>query len=145
MAKDKKLVEEKMKERVRTSGKYHKAGLEAAENPLEKALEQLELMKQRLLAAFESGAVEAGMKEALESGKWEKRIPVAARRWEESSNYMVEEYMKKYNEIMDCVEWAKAQVKDLPRVTVEQRAEYAKQYQIKMHECMAKKKGLKTR
>jgi len=143
MAKDKKLILEKMKERVRTSGKYHKAGLESAENPLKKALENLDLMRARILEAFESGAVEAGMKAALESGKWEARIPTAAKRWEESAEYMVKEYEKKLDDIMECVEWAKEQVKDLPRVTREQRAEYSKQYQLKVGECMDKKKGIK--
>ena len=144
MTKDIETILEKMKERVATSGKYHKKGLENAPNPLEIALQKLDLMKQRLLQAFENGSVKAGFEKALKEGKWEARIDVAARRWEESAEYMVEEYAKAIEDVLKCVEEAKKAIANMPAVTIEQRAERSKQYQIAMHKCMAKLKGLKV-
>ena len=144
MVKSKDLIMEKMKERVQTSGKYMKKGLEEAPNPLELALKKLDLMKQRLLQAFDNGAVKAGMEKALKEGKWEARIDIAAKRWEESADYMVEEYSKAIDDVLKCVEEAKKAVEGMPATTIEQRAEKSKQYQIAMHKCMAKLKGIKV-
>lgn len=144
MVKSAERVKEKLEERVAGSGKYHKAGMEDAEvNPNEAALKKLDLMKARFDKAMDSGKTKAGMQKAASDKTWEKRVPVAAARWEESSGYMTDRYMEGYIERADCINEAKKAIVNLPETTIEQRAEKSKQYQIAMSKCMAKKKGLK--
>ena len=143
MVKSKADVEEKLRERVSVSGKYHKRGMETADvNPNAEAMKKLDLMKARFNAAMDSGRTKAGMKEAADEHRWEARVPVAAARWEESSDYMAGRYMEGFDERIGCVEEAKKQVAGMAATTVEQRAEKSKQYQIAMSKCMEKKRGI---
>lgn len=145
MAKTRQQVEEKLKERVATSGKYHKAGMENAEvNPNEAALKNLDKMKARFNAAMDSGRTQAGMQEAANDKRWEKRVGVAAQRWEESSGHMTDRYLEGYDERAAAIEAAKKVIAGMPANTVEQRAERSKQYQIAVSKEMAKRRGIKT-
>lgn len=144
MVKSRERVKEKIEERVAGSGKYHRAGMEDSEtNPNEQALKKLDLMKARFVAAMDSGKTRAGMAKAANDKTWEKRIPKAAERWEDSSVYMTERYMEGYDERKSCIESSQAKISSLPETTIEQRAEKSKQYQIAMSKCMASKKGMK--
>ena len=144
MVKSRDRVKAKLEERVAGSGKYHRAGMEDAEvNPNEIALKKLDLMKARFVAAMDSGKTRAGMAKAAADKTWEKRIPKAAERWEDSSTYMTERYMEGYDSLKACIESSKAKISSMAETTVEQRAEKSKQYQIAMSKCMASKKGMK--
>lgn len=144
MVKSAEKVKEKLEERVSGSGKYHKAGMEDAEvNPNDAALKKLDLMKARFDKAMDSGKTKAGMEKAASDKTWNKRIPKAAERWEDSSTYMTERYMEGYTERAACIDEAKKAIVNLPETTIEQRAEKSKQYQIAMSKCMSKKKGIK--
>jgi len=143
MVKSRADVEEKMTERVSVSGKYHKKGMEQAEtNPNEAALKKLDLMKARFDKAMDSGRTAAGMREAAADKRWEKRVDVAASRWEESSGHMTDRYMEGYDDRAACIETSKKAVEKLATTTIEQRAEKSKQYQIAMSKCMDKKRGI---
>jgi len=145
MVLDKDTILEKLKERIQTSGKYHRRGLEKAPNPIEIALKNLDLMKQRLLKAFEEGRVEAGFKRALQEGKWEKRIDIASKRWEESADYIVEEYAKVVDDVIKCAEEALKACENMPRVTRQQRIQYGACVQEAIGKCWDKIKGLSTK
>jgi len=143
MVKSRADVEAKMTERVSTSGKYHKKGMEEAEvNPNEAALKKLDLMKARFDKAMDSGKTAAGMREAAADKRWEKRVDVAATRWEESSGHMTDRYMDGYDDRAACIEESKKKVDAMAATTIEQRAEKSKQYQIAMSKCMEKKRGI---
>ena len=142
MVKKKEDVEAKMTERVSVSGKWHKKGMEdATVNPNAAALKKLDVMKARFNAAMDSGKTAAGMKEAADDSRWEKRVDVAAVRWEESSSHMTSRYMEGYEDRATCIEASKDKVGNMPCKTIEQRAEKSKQYQIAMSKCMEKKRG----
>jgi len=144
MGKSKEMVEAKLKERVASSGKYHKSGMENADkNPNEEAAKKLDLMKARFNQAMDSGRTKAGMLEAASEKRWEGRIDKAAERWEDSSAYMTDRYMAGYDKRMTAIEAAKKAVEGMPATTVEQRAEKSKQYQIKVSKEMAKLRGIK--
>ena len=143
MVKSKADVEAKMTERVSVSGKWHKKGMEEADtNPNEAALKKLDVMKARFDKSMDSGRTAAGMREAAADHRWEKRIDVAASRWEESSGHMTERYMEGYDDRAACIEDSKKKVESMATITIEQRAEKSKQYQIAMSKCMEKKRGI---
>ena len=143
MVKNRTDVEQKMTERVSVSGKWHKKGMEDATiNPNEAALKKLDVMKARFDKAMDSGRTAAGMKEAADAKRWEKRIGKAAERWEDSSTHMTDRYMEGYDDRAACIEASKAKVSGLAETTIEQRAEKSKQYQIAMSKCMEKKRGI---
>jgi len=144
MSKTVEQVRAKLEERVASSGKYHREGMENADvNPNEAALKNLDVMKARFNAAMDSGKTAAGMKEAAQEKRWEKRVGVAAARWEESSGHMTERYMEGLPQRMGAIDAAKKTVAHLPRNTLEQRAEKSKQYQIAVSKEMAKIRGIK--
>ena len=147
MAKPKELVEEKMKERVQTAGKYLKAGMESAPDPIDIILSDPEKYLKRLIdglvEAIRTGKMEASLKRAKDRNAWKKSIPRAAAHFEERADEMVQNAMESYDSRMQCIEQAKKAIADMPKATRAQRIARSKAYLEKVAECFDKVFGRK--
>lgn len=140
-------VRRKMEERVRGSGKYLKQGMEAGEDPVEKALKDVKghqkKMQDGLNEAIRRGKVEEGLKKASARGSWPKSIDKAARHFEDAAEDMVNHAMEDYDERMRVVDVAKKSVDDMPTVTRDQRIAKSSAYQKASGEGFDKMYGRK--
>lgn len=147
MPKDARRVEEKMRERMSTAGKYHREGLEAAPDPIDILLSNpdkfVDIMVKRITDALKGGSWVAGLKKAAELDKWKKKIDIAARRYEEATDTAVENYMADYNERMKCIEEALAAIEKMPKATRADRIRRSAEFQIKVAECFDRLYGRK--
>lgn len=147
MVKSKELVEEKMRERVRTAGKYLKAGMAEAEDPVEKLLKDPDGYAKKLvdglLEAIKRGEFAIGLQKAKKRDKWKNAQDIASRRYEESADLMVQYALEDYEARKKCIEEAKKAIENMPATTREQRIARSAEYQRRVAECFDKLYGRK--
>jgi len=147
MVKSKDLVEEKMKERVQTAGKYLKAGMEEAEDPIDVLLSNPDLYLKRmidgLMEALRTGKILAGLKRAKERDAWKNSIDRAASHYEERAEDMVKNAMESYEKRMECIEKARKAIADMPKATRKQKIARSQKYLEVVGECFDKVFGRK--
>ena len=134
MVKDASRVREKMLSRMRVAGSELRAGMQAAEDPLQKLSKDptgyAQKLQQGLAEAIRKGSYEAGIKKAAAENRWKNSIETAAQRYEQSADVAVERAMSTYEIRKRAIEQAKAAVASMPTATTDQRiakgAAYAK-------------------
>lgn len=133
MVKDADRVRQKMLDRVRTAGSELRAGMQSAEDPLQKIAKDPAAYAKKLqdgvAEAVRRGSYEAGIKRAASEDRWKKSIDRAAQRYEQSADVMVERSMASYEDRARAIEAAKAKVKDMPTTTLDQRIAKSAAYQ----------------
>ena len=148
MAKTRQQVEEKMRERVATAGKYLKSGMESAPDPIDVLLKDPDAAAKKLEAglreALRKGSYTAGLQRAKERNAWQNSKERAARHYEERADDMVSNAMMSYEKRMGAIDRAKARVANMPRVTTSDRIAYSAAYQKAVSEEFAKEFGRKT-
>jgi len=147
MVKDRKVVEEKMRERVATAGKYLKEGMEAAPDPLDILLKDPDGYAKKLLdalnEAIRKGEFKIGLEKAKKRNKWKEAIDIAARRFEEVADKMVARALEDYEARKKCIEEAKAKIANMPATTRDQRIARSAAYQKAVAECFDRLYGRK--
>ena len=134
MVKDASRVRQKMLDRMRTAGSELRAGMQAAEDPLQKLSKDPSGYAAKLQAglaeAIRKGSYEAGIKKAAAENRWKNSIETAASRYEQSADVAVDRAMSSYDIRGRAIEAAKSQVANMPTATTDQRiakgAAYAK-------------------
>ena len=148
MTKTREQVEEKMRERVSTAGKYVKEGMNAAEDPIEVLLKDPKGYAEKLLAgltdAIRRGNYQVGLKAAQERNAWKGAIDRAASHFEERANDMVTNAMSSYDKRMTAIEAAKRAISNMPKATRVQRIARSTKYQTVVGEEMDKAFGRKS-
>jgi len=147
MAKPKELVEEKMKERVQTAGKYLKAGMENAPDPIDVILSDPEKYLKRLIdglvESIRTGKMQSALKRAKDRNAWKKSIDRASAHYEERAEDMVANAMESYESRMKCIEEAKKAIADMPKATRAQRIARSQKYLQAVAECFDRVFGRK--
>lgn len=147
MVKDKRYVEEKMKERVRNAGTWLQKGMEAAEDPLDILLKDPEAFAKRmidgLMDAIRRGNYALGLEKAKKRNKWKNKIPHAARHYEDMADLMVQYALEDYEDRKKCIEEAKAAIANMPKATRADRIKRSAAYQEKVAECFDRLYGRK--
>lgn len=133
MVKTRAEVEEKMRDRVSTAGKYLKQGMDAAEDPIDKLLKDPEKYQKKLLdgqaEAAKRGSYKAGLLKAKERNAWQNSKERAAAHFEERTDDMVTNAMSSYDARAGAIERAKAATDDMPTTTRAQRIAKSAKYQ----------------
>lgn len=133
MVKDASRVRQKMLDRVRTAGAELRAGMEAAEDPLQKISKDpagyAKKLQDGIAEAVRRGSYEAGIKKAASENRWKNSIDTAATRYEQSADIMVERSMNSYEARARAIEAAKAKVANMPTTTIDQRIAKSAAYQ----------------
>lgn len=131
--KDKAEVEEKMKDRVATAGKYLKSSLEKADDPVDIILGDPTLYLKKLVdgvsEAHRTGKIKSGLEKAKKRGSWKKAIPRAGTHFEERTDDMVENALDDYDERKAVIDAAKAVIAKMPSTTRTQRIARSTKYQ----------------
>jgi len=133
MVKTRAEVEEKMRERTATAGKYLKQGMDAAEDPLDVLLNNPEESQKKLIAGVAEsarrGSYIAGLRKAKERNAWANSKDRAAAHYEERSEDMVNNSMASYDERARAIEIAQGKVAAMPTTTRDQRIAKSAAYQ----------------
>ena len=133
MVKTRAEVEEKMRDRVGTAGKYLKQGMDGAEDPIDVLLKDPAAAQKKLLdgqaEAARRGSYEAGLRKAKERNAWQNSKDRAAAHYEERTDDMVSNAMSSYDARAGAIERAQAAVKDMPTTTRAQRIAKSAKYQ----------------
>ena len=133
MVKTRAEVEEKMKDRVGTAGKYLKQGMDGAEDPIDVLLKDPAAAQKKLLdgqvEAAKRGSWEAGLRRAKDRNAWQNSKDRAAAHYEERTDDMVANAMSSYDARAGAIERAQAAVKDMPTTTRSQRIAKSSKYQ----------------
>lgn len=133
MVKTKAEVEEKMRDRVSTAGKYLKQGMDGAEDPIDVLLKDPAAAQKKLLdgqaEAARRGSYEAGLRKAKERNAWQNSKERAAAHYEERTDDMVKNAMDSYDARAAAIERAQNMVKDMPTTTRAQRIAKSAKYQ----------------
>jgi len=133
MVKSRAEVESKMRERVATSGKYLRMGMDAAEDPIDKLLKDAEKYQQKLIAgvqeAAKRGSYKAGLLKAKDRNAWQMSKDRAAAHFEERADDMVANAMTSYDARAAAIAKAQAAVADMPTTTRGQRIAKSAKYQ----------------
>ena len=132
----------KWEERISTSGKYMRAGIE---HPRADWLERIKATEKKrdaeLRRAIDEGRITKGA-EAAGTERWQKRaLEIGVSHWESEAPKSGDRFEKGIAPVISCVEKCKAEVAGMPEETVEQRAEKSKQYQLCMSRCMKAARG----
>lgn len=147
MVKSKAAVERKMRERVSSAGQYLKEGMDEAPDPVDVLLSDVAGNEKKLVdgvaEAIRRGKYKAGLETAKARGSWNKSKDRAAAHYEERAEDMVAHSMEGYDERAQCIETAKASVKNMPTTTRDQRIAKGAAYAKAMGACMDRVKGLK--
>lgn len=126
-------VREKMTERVGSAGKYLKAGMAAAEDPLDvltrNAAETQKKWEEGIKEASRKGNLAAGLKKAKENDSWRKSQDRAGNHFEERKEDMVNNAMKDYEARAKVIEAAQNAVSKMPTSTRDQRIAKSAAYQ----------------
>jgi len=145
MAKSKRVVEEKMRERVQSAGKYLKLGMEEAEDPIDVILKDPDEYARRLEAglkeAMRKKKYEAGLRKAKERNAWKNSQERAAAHYEERTDDMVKHTMEGYEARASIQDRVKEELKGMPRTTRAQKIAYGGKYQLRVGEEMDKLYG----
>jgi ElaB/YqjD/DUF883 family membrane-anchored ribosome-binding protein len=132
MTKSAERVRQKMLDRVRTAGSELKAGMEAAEDPLQIISKDPDGYAKKLQKgvdeAVRRGKYQAGVKKAAADNRWKKSIDRAAENYEKSTDVMVDRAMESYEPRMAAIKAAKAACAHMPRGSLEQNLAYAAAY-----------------
>ena len=148
MTKTREQVEEKMRERVSTAGKYVKQGMEAAEDPIDVLLRDPSGYAAKLIAglteAVRRGSYEVGLRAAKERGAWTGAIDRAAAHFEERSGDMVDNAMSSYDKRMNAIDFAKKAISNMPKATRAQKIARSTKYLTVVGEQMDKAFGRKS-
>jgi hypothetical protein len=133
MVKTRAEVMEKMTERVQTAGKYLKAGMDAALDPIDVLLKNPDASAKKLQAgiqeAINRGSYTAGLRKAKERNAWQNSKERAASHYEERAADMVSNAMSNYDQRAAAIERAQNAVKDMPTTTRTQRIAKSAKYQ----------------
>jgi type VI protein secretion system component VasK len=133
MVKTEAEVRAKMQERVQTAGKYLQAGMDAAEDPIDKLLQNPDEYEKKLIAGVQEaqkrGSYKAGLQKAKERNAWQNSKARAAQHFEERADDMVDNAMSSYNARAQAIAKAQAAVKDMPTTTRQQRIAKSAKYQ----------------
>ena len=133
MAKSKDRVQAKMLRNVASAGAEVRAGMEAADDPIDIALKDVDghakKMTDGLKESVRTGKFKSGLEKAKKRGSWKKSIARAAQHFEERAPEMVENAMEDYDERMAATDRALAEVSNMPRTTRAQRIAYGAAYQ----------------
>jgi hypothetical protein len=145
MVKSKSTVEEKMRDRIATAGKYLKLGMSEADDPLDVILKDPEAYAKKLadgiVEAIRRGSYQAGIKKAKERNAWETSHDRAAQHYEERTDDIVQRSMESYDKRADCIEKAKQAIANMPSTTRSQRIARSAKYQEIVGDCMDKAFG----
>lgn len=148
MVKTRAEVEDKMRDRVSTAGKYLKAGMDAAEDPVDKLLKDPDKYQKKLIdgvaEAARRGNYKAGLLRAKERNSWQESKGRAASHYEERADDMVTNAMISYDARASAIERAKAATDDMPTTTRAQRIAKSAKYQTVVGEEFDKVFGRKT-
>lgn len=142
MVKSAKEAREKWEERIRASAKWYKHGVE---NPTkdwaEEAIKAKDKRNAGLQRAIQEGRIEKGIAR-VGTAKWQKNtIEKGISRWTTDAPKAGSDYENAMGATLECIEYARKVIENMPATTVEERAERSKAYQLAMSECMKKKKG----
>ena len=133
MVKSRAEVEEKMRDRVSTAGKYLRQGMEAAEDPLAVLLKDPAKAAKKhaagVIEAHRRGSFIAGLKKAKARNSWKESLDRAGAHFEERTEDMVDNAMESYDARASAIERAQARVADLPTTTRAQRIAKSGKYQ----------------
>lgn len=147
MVKSKTNVEEKMKDRISTAGKYLERGMEDAEDPIDVLLSDVEGAQKKLLEglqdAIKRGNYKIGLERAKSRDAWRTSKGRAAAHFEERADDIVERSMETYDSRMACVEKAQKEIAKMPKATRAQRIARSTKYQEITGECYDKLFGRK--
>lgn len=146
--KSKKEVEDKMRDRVATAGKYLVQGLERADDPLDVLLadpaKHIDAMIKGLQEAQRTGRIQSGLEKAKDRDAWKKAIPRAGSHFEERTEDMVKNATDDYDDRKKCIEEAIEAIKGMPATTRTQRIARSTKYQQVVGECFDKLYGRKA-
>lgn len=138
MVKTRAEVEEKMRDRVGTAGKYLKAGMDGAEDPIDKLLKDPEGYQKKLIdgqaEAARRGSYKAGLERAKARNAWQESKDRAASHYEERTDDMVKNSMESYDARAGAIERAQQATADMPTTTRAQRIAKSAKYQEKVGE-----------
>lgn len=133
MVKTKAEFEEKMRERVGSAGKYLKAGMAAAEDPLDVLSKNPEESAKKWKAGIDEanrkGNFQAGIKKAKADDAWRKSQDRAADHFEQRKDDMVANAAKDYDARAKVIEAALKAVESMPTTTRAQRIAKSAKYQ----------------
>lgn len=133
MVKSASEVREKMEERVATAGKYLKTGMQNADDPVKKILNNVDEYQSKLVAgvqeAAKRGNYKAGLQKAADRNAWSNSVDRAASHYEERASDMVDNALSDYDQRAAAIERAKKAVSSMPTTTREQRIAKSAAYQ----------------
>lgn len=146
--KDKAEVEEKMKDRVATGGKYLKSSLEKADDPVEVILADPDKYLKKLVdgvaEAHRTGRIKSGLEKAKKRGSWKGSLDRAASHFEERTDDMVANALDDYDERKAVIDKAKEEISKMPSTTRTQRIARSTKYQTLVAEGFDKLYGRKA-
>lgn len=146
--KDRSEVEEKMKDRVGTAGKYLVGSLNKAEDPIDILLSDPDFYIDKLVKgvteAQRTGKIKSGLEKAKARNSWQESIPRAGAHYEERTDDMVKNALSDYDARKQVIETALNMIKDMPSTTRAQRIARSTAYQKAVGEGFDKLYGRKA-
>ena len=141
-------VEEKMRDRVSTAGKYLRSGMASAPDPIDVLLKDpsgyAKKLQDGLNEAIRRGSYEAGLKKAKARNSWRDSLERAGAHFEERTDDMVANAMSSYDARAAAIGRAQAIVETMPTTTRTQRIAKSAAYQKAVGEEFDKVFGRKA-